>query len=208
MAKTLYLSTDAAADKLLTEDPLALVIGMCLDQQIPLERAFKGPYDLAERLKRPLDAGRIASMDPARLAEIFSQKPALHRFPGSMAARVQSLCQYLLDHYDGDAAQIWEGAKDGEELRKRIGKLPGFGEMKARIFMALLGKQMGVRPKGWVEACAPFGEKGTTMSIADITSAKTLQAVRDWKGEMKAAAKKSQAKTAKKTVAKKVPAKK
>lgn len=189
MGTSLYLSTDPLADRLLSEDPLALLIGMCLDQQIPLERAFRGPYDLSLRLGAPLDAHRIAAMDPDRLAAIFSERPALHRFPGSMAARVQALCAHLVEHYDGSAQTLFKGAKDGDELFARIIALPGFGDGKTRIFIALLGKQLGIRPKGWMAACAPFGEKGTTMSVADINDARTLQAVREWKGDAKAAAK-------------------
>jgi uncharacterized HhH-GPD family protein len=185
----LYLSGDPEADALLSEDPLALLIGMVLDQQVPLERAFSSPRDLRDRLGGQLDAGAIAAMGPAELAEIFSQRPALHRFPASNAGRVQQLCQIIVSDYDGDAARVWEGASSGAELLRRVRALPGFGEQKAKIFVALLGKQLGVRPAGWQEASKPFGDKGTHSSVADITSKESLLRVRAHKAEMKAAAK-------------------
>ena len=143
MAPRLHLTGDAAADKLLSSSPLALLIGMVLDQQIPLEWAFRGPEELRSRLGAPLDAADIASMDPDKLAEVFSTKPALHRYPGSMAARIQALCQAIVDDFGGKADAIWRAAHDGDELYRRIKSLPGFGEMKAKIFIALLGKQCG-----------------------------------------------------------------
>ena len=185
----LYLSGDSEADALLSEDPLALLIGMVLDQQVPLERAFSSPRDLRDRLGGHLDAGAIAAMGPAELAEIFSQRPALHRFPASNAGRVQQLCEIIVSDYDGDAARVWEGASSGAELLRRVRALPGFGEQKAKIFVALLGKQLGVRPAGWQEASKPFGDKGTHSSVADITSKQSLLRVRAHKAEMKAAAK-------------------
>lgn len=185
----LYLSGDSEADALLSEDPLALLIGMVLDQQVPLERAFSSPRDLRDRLGGHLDAGAIAAMGPAELAEIFSQRPALHRFPASNAGRVQQMCQIIVSDYDGDAARVWEGASSGAELLRRVRALPGFGEQKAKIFVALLGKQLGVRPAGWQEASKPFGDKGTHSSVADITSKESLLRVRAHKAEMKAAAK-------------------
>jgi len=189
MAKALRLSQDADADALLTRDALALLVGMVLDQQIPLEKAFSSPYVLTQRLGHDLDAGEIAEYDPEKLAELFSTPPALHRFPGSMAGRVQELCRLLVAEYGGDAAAVWTGARTGEELVKRLKGLPGFGEQKAKIFGALLGKQLGVRPKGWREATAPFGENGSRMSVADITGADSLREVRAYKQQMKAAAK-------------------
>jgi uncharacterized HhH-GPD family protein len=185
----LYLSGDPEADALLSEDPFALLIGMVLDQQVPLERAFSSPRDLRDRLGGQLDAGAIAAMDPAELAEVFSQRPALHRFPASNAGRVQQLCQIIVSDYDGDAARVWEGAGSGSELLRRVRALPGFGEQKAKIFVALLGKQLGVRPSGWQEVSKPFGDKGTHYSVADITSKESLLRVRAHKAEMKAAAK-------------------
>lgn len=191
MKAKLRLSGDKAADALLSNDPLALLIGMVLDQQIPLERAFSAPAELAERLGGRLEAGAIASMDPGKLASIFAEKPALHRYPSSMASRVQELCRVVEDEYGGDAARIWAEAANGEELLARVRKLPGFGEQKAKIFVALLGKQMGVRPSRWREACRPFGDEGTRMSIADITDESSLAEVRAYKQELKAKAKAS-----------------
>ena len=185
----LYLSGDPEADALLSEDPLALLIGMVLDQQVPLERAFSSPRDLRDRLGGQLDAGAIAAMDPAELAAVFSERPALHRFPASNAGRVQQLCQIIVDEYGGDAARVWEGASSGTELLRRVRALPGFGEQKAKIFVALLGKQLGVRPKGWQEVSKPFGDKGTDFSVADITSKESLLRVRAHKAQLKAAAK-------------------
>jgi uncharacterized HhH-GPD family protein len=185
----LYLSTDEAADQLLSRDPLALLIGMVLDQQIPLERAFKSPYDLQERLGQPLDAATLAAMDPEVLAGLFGTTPALHRFPRSMAGRVQELCAIIMSEYDGNPAAIWTGAADGKELLANVKALPGFGEQKARIFIALLGKQLGVRPPGWEQAAAPFSEPGTFRSVADIDSPEALAKVRQHKQKMKAAAK-------------------
>src|ERR1700722_9791404 len=162
----LEISGDADADKFVSEDPLGLLIAMVLDQQIPLERAFKSPADLKERLGGTLDVGAVASMDPDELAAIFSVTPALHRFPGSMARRVQELCRVVIENYGGDAAAVWTSAQDGTQLLANVKALPGFGEQKARIFVALLGKQLGVRPAGWERAAAPFGEAGSFRSVA------------------------------------------
>lgn len=189
MPKTLRLAQDADADALLTRDPLALLIGMVLDQQIPLEKAFTSPFVLTQRLGHDLDAREIAELDPERLAELFATPPALHRFPGSMAGRVQELCRALVAGYDGEAANVWAGAKTSEELLKRVKGLPGFGDQKAKIFVALLGKQLGVRPRGWREVSEPYGEDGCRRSVADITGPDSLAQVREYKKEMKAAAK-------------------
>ncbi|MGO8870332.1 MAG: HhH-GPD-type base excision DNA repair protein [Acidimicrobiales bacterium] len=185
---SLYLSGDEAADELLSTDSLALLLGMVLDQQIPLERAFRAPSDLRERLGRPLDASELASMDPEALATLFSEKPALHRFPKSMAGRVQELCARIVDSYGGDAAAIWSSAADGRQLLATVKTLPGFGEQKARIFVALLGKQLGVRPPGWVEAAAPFGRPESFLSVADIDSPEAAAKVRQYKQKAKAKA--------------------
>ncbi|MHB1912180.1 MAG: HhH-GPD-type base excision DNA repair protein [Acidimicrobiales bacterium] len=185
----LHIAQHEEADRLVSEDPLALLVAMVLDQQIPLEKAFRGPLDLKGRLGRDLDAAEIAAMDPDRLAKLFATPPALHRFPGSMAGRVQELCRVVTEEYDNEAAAVWSSAKTGEELLKRLKKLPGFGEQKAKIFLALLGKQLGVRPKGWAAAAGPFGEKGSLRSVADITGPDTLNKVRAFKKEMKAQAK-------------------
>jgi uncharacterized HhH-GPD family protein len=192
----LWLTPDDAANRLLSTDPLALLIGMVLDQQIPLERAFSAPAELAERLGRPLDAADLAGMDPEALAAVFAERPALHRYPGSMAARVQALCQLVVAEYGGDAASIWSTAGTGRELLRRVKALPGFGDQKARIFVALLGKQLGVRPEGWEEASAPFGEPGSFRSVADIVDPASLEQVRAIKQAHKAAAKAAQAASA------------
>lgn len=189
MKGTLSLAQDADADKLLSEDPLALLIGMVLDQQIPLEWAFKGPSMLRERIGRELDATDLANRDPEELAKIFAQRPALHRYPGSMAKRVQELCIRIVEKYDGDPEAVWTTAPTGEQLYKGIRNLPGFGEQKARIFVALLGKQLGVKPRGWQEQAGEYGKRGTYMSVADITDQQTLLKVRQYKQEKKAAAK-------------------
>lgn len=194
--RTLYLSGDPEADALLTEDPLALLIGMVLDQQVPLEWAFRAPAELARRLGGPLDAAAIAAMEPEELAELFARKPALHRYPGSMATRVQALSRTVADEYEGDAASIWTGAADGGELLARVSALPGFGPQKARILVALLGKQLGVSPAGWREASAPFGEPGSHLSAADIVDPASLARVREHKQQMKAAATRDRSKKA------------
>ena len=193
-AKKICLAQDADADALLTDSPLALLIGMVLDQQIPLEWAFKGPLNLSQRLGRDLDATDIARRDPEELAKAFATPPALHRFPGSMAGRVQEMCRVIVEEYDGDPAAIWTGVATGAELLKRIEALPGFGKQKAKIFLALLGKQLGVRPKGWREAAGEFGVDGSRKSIADITNAKSLGQVREYKKAMKAEKKAAAAK--------------
>jgi uncharacterized HhH-GPD family protein len=184
----LYLSGDPESDRLLSDDPLALLIGMVLDQQVPLERAFSSPRDLKQRLGGRLDPAEIAAMDPDRLAAAFSERPALHRFPAANAKRVQELCRMVVDEYGGRAEEVWAGAGDGDELYRRVKALPGFGEQKARIFVALLAKQLGVRPPGWEKAAGSFGSAGTFMSVADITDAESLGRVRAYKKEMKAAA--------------------
>ncbi len=186
---TLALSGDPTADQLLARDPLALLIGMVLDQQIPLERAFKSPADLRERLGAELDAGAIAAMDPSELARVFAVPPALHRFPASMAARVQATCAVVASQYGGRAGDVWGTASTGPELLRRIKALPGFGEQKARIFVALLAKQLGVRPPDWEEAASPFGAAGSYLSVADIVDTTSLAKVREHKAAMKAATK-------------------
>ena len=191
---SLYLSGDEAADQLLSTDPLALLIGMILDQQVPLERAFRSPYDLRERLGGRLDVAALASMDPEALAAVFSERPALHRFPKSMAGRVQEVCAVIVDSYGGDPAAIWTSAADGKTLLANVKALPGFGEQKARIFIALLGKQLGVRPPGWEKAASPYGDTGSFRSVADIDSPEALAKVRQYKQKMKAKAKAAAAK--------------
>lgn len=185
----LWLSGDETADALLSEDALALLIGMALDQQIPLEKAFKSPSDLKERLGGRLDAETVASTDEAELEQIFRTPPALHRFPAANAKRVQELCRIVVDEYGGDAARVWNEAADGDDLLRRVKALPGFGEQKAKIFVALLGKQVGVQPKGWREAAGDYGAEGSYKSVADITGPESLAKVRQYKKDMKAAAK-------------------
>lgn len=186
---TLRLAQDPAADKLLSADPLALLIGMVLDQQIPLEKAFRGPLDLKDRLGGRLDAAEIAAMSPEELALVFARPPALHRFPRANAKRVQEMCRIVVEEYRGKAARVWSTAADGAELFRRVKSLPGFGEQKARIFVALLGKQLGVQPDGWQEAAGAFGQAGSFVSVADIEGPESLARVRRFKQERKAAAK-------------------
>jgi uncharacterized HhH-GPD family protein len=185
----LYLAAQADADELLAKDPLALLIGMLLDQQIPLEKAFAGPYVLKERLGGHLDAAQIAGYEPEAFAALCSVPPAIHRFPKAMAARVQTLCKIVIDDYAGDAGAVWETAKDGQDLLKRLASLPGFGKQKAQIFLALLGKQRGVAVKGWRTAAGEFGKAGSYKSIADIVDPDSRSRVREYKQAMKAAAK-------------------
>ncbi|WP_240140008.1 HhH-GPD-type base excision DNA repair protein [Streptomyces sp. MUM 178J] len=190
MTTSIHLSQQPEADELLSRSPLAALVGMLLDQQIPMEWAFTGPYTIARRLGADdLDAGQIAAYDPDAFAELLKEKPAVHRYPGSMAKRVQQLCRYVVDEYDGDARAIWQDAADGTELLARLKALPGFGDQKARIFLALLGKQYGVRPEGWREAAGAYGELGAYRSAADITGPESLAKVRAHKQEMKRAAK-------------------
>ncbi|WP_105565858.1 HhH-GPD-type base excision DNA repair protein [Microbacterium halophytorum] len=185
----LHITGDTAADDLLTNNPLALLVGMLLDQQVAMETAFAGPRKLVERIGS-VDAETIAGYDPDAFVGAFRETPAVHRFPGSMAGRVQTLCQTLVDEWGGDAAALWtEGDPDGREVLKRLKALPGFGEQKAKIFLALLGKQYGYDGAGWREASAPYGEEGSFRSVADIVSPESLAKVREAKKAMKAAAK-------------------
>ncbi len=184
----LHIAQDEKADRLLAESPLALLLGMALDQQIPMEKAFRGPAVLLERLGH-LDAARIAGMEPEAFATVMAQPPAVHRFPGSMAKRVQDLCRALVEHHGGRAEAVWEDVDDGAEVLRRVQALPGFGRQKAQIFVALLGKQCDVTPRGWREAAGPYGEDGVMRSVADVTSPETLLEVRAYKQAVKAAAK-------------------
>src|SRR5438270_2319258 len=189
----LPFSGDAAADQLLEEEPLALLIGMLLDQQVTMEKAFHSPYELKERLGGQLDAGKIAAMDPDELRALFAERPALHRFPASMADRTLELCKALVEHYDGRAERVWETAKDGAALLANLKQLPGFGDQKAKIFVALLAKRMGVQPPGWEEAAGFYGQHGC-YSVADVDGPDTLAKVRDYKRAAKAKAKAKAAK--------------
>lgn len=189
----LHLTGDPDADALLSADPLALLLGMLLDQQVTMESAFAGPLKIAQRMGG-LDAHDIAAADPESFAALCAQSPAIHRFPGSMAARVQTLAQLLVEQYGGDAARLWrDGDPTGAALLKRIKALPGFGDQKARIFLALLGKQYGVTAPGWAEAAGAYGQPGTYMSVADVVDGESLQRVREYKKQAKAAAKAAKA---------------
>ncbi|KAA2264599.1 Fe-S cluster assembly protein HesB [Solihabitans fulvus] len=191
MTRTLCLAQEPEADALLSASPLAVLFGMMLDQQIPMEKAFKGPKVIADRLGT-LDVHRIAEMDPEEFAAIASTPPAIHRFPGSMAKRLQELSRFLVEHYDGDVEAVWTAGRpkpNGAEVLRRLKELPGFGDQKARIFLALLGKQLGVRPTGWREAAGAYGEAKSRRSVADVIDGKTLAEVRDFKKAVKAAAK-------------------
>ncbi len=191
MTVQICLAQDTDADRLLSENPLALVVGMLLDQQVPMETAFAGPKKIADRMSG-FDAAEIADYDPDKFVALCSEKPAIHRFPGSMAKRVQALARIVVDDYDGDAAGLWTaGDPDGAELLRRLKGLPGFGEQKAQIFLGLLGKQYGVTPKGWRAAAGDFGKAGTHVSVADIADAGSLEKVRSYKKQMKAAKKAS-----------------
>ncbi len=182
----LQLAQDPAADALLGANPFALLVGMLLDQQVPMETAFAGPKKIADRMGG-FDAAEIADYDPDKFAALCSERPAIHRFPGSMAKRIQALARIIADRYDGDAVALWTaGDPDGPELLRRLKALPGFGEQKARIFLALLGKQYAVTPKGWRTAAGEYGKAGTHLSVADIADARSLEQVRSYKKQMKA----------------------
>lgn len=186
----LHLAQDPEADALLGRSPLAALIGMLLDQQVPMEWAFQGPATIARRLGTDdLDAHEIAAQNPESFAALLSGKPAVHRYPGAMAKRIHQLCQYLVDHYDGDTEAVWRDVGSGAELLKRLEDLPGFGRQKAQIFLALLGKQLGVRPEGWREAAGVYGEAKSHRSVADITGPTSLAKVRAYKQELKSATK-------------------
>lgn len=186
---TLHITGDTDADRLLTDDPLALLIGMLLDQQVPMETAFAGPLKISQRTGT-MDAAALAAYDPEQFVEAFKTTPAVHRFPGSMAGRVQSLCDAVAQDWGGDASRLWtDGDPDGTTVLSRLKALPGFGEQKAKIFLALLGKQYGYDGAGWREASAPYGEEGSYRSVADIVSPESLAKVREHKRAMKSAAK-------------------
>lgn len=191
MSPDLHITGDAAADDLLSADPLALLIGMLLDQQIAMETAFAGPAKIRDRVGS-LDPETLAGHDADDLEAKFRETPAVHRYPGSMAGRVQTLCQALVDDWDGDAAALWtRDDPDGPTVLKRLKALPGFGEQKARIFLALLGKQYGFAGDGWREAAGAYGEDGSFRSVADIVDPESLAKVRETKRAAKAAAKSS-----------------
>jgi uncharacterized HhH-GPD family protein len=176
---------DAEADRLLAENPLALLIGMLLDQQVPMEWAFRGPLTLKERLGGTLDADKVAALGEDKIEAIFRDKPAMHRYPGSMGKRTHALCAFIVEHYGGDAAAIWRGAPSGDEVYRRLHELPGYGDEKAKIFLAILGKRLGEAAPGWEEAAAPFSD-ATPRSVADVDSRESLDRVREFKRARKA----------------------
>ena len=182
---TLAITGDQDADHLLNTDPLALLVGMLLDQQVPMEWAFMGPYRLADRLGSSLGAAAVAEMDPDDFASVVSEKPALHRFPASMAGRIQQMCQHIVDEYDGNAEAVWRDVSSGGELYERLVALPGYGDEKARIFLALLAKRFGHTPTGWEQAAYPFSDP-VPRSVADIDGPDSLAKVREWKKAQKA----------------------
>ncbi|MCF6525654.1 HhH-GPD-type base excision DNA repair protein [Streptomyces sp. JJ36] len=189
MDHTVRLAQEPEADALLSRSPLAALVGLLLDQQVPMEWAFAGPYTIAQRLGADdLDPYEIAAYDPEEFAALLSRKPAVHRYPAAMAKRVQTLCRYLIDHYDGEARALWEDAGSGAELLRRVKALPGYGDQKARICVALLGKRYGVTPEGWREAAGAYGEEGSYRSVADVTGPDSLHRVRAFKQEAKRAA--------------------
>ncbi len=189
--RTVNITADPAADRLLSQEPLALLIGMLLDQQVAMETAFVGPAKIRDRLGA-FDAGAIAGYDPAAFAELCRTPPAVHRYPGNMAARIQTLCATLLEDWNGEASSVWtQGDPDGPEVLRRLEALPGFGEQKARIFLALLGKQYGYDGDGWRESAGAYGEEGCYRSVADIVDPESLAKVRETKRAAKAAAAKA-----------------
>ncbi|MEU2033322.1 HhH-GPD-type base excision DNA repair protein [Nocardia amamiensis] len=189
MSRTLCLAQDAEADQLLTEDHFATLLGMLLDQQYPMEHAFRGPKKIADRMGG-FDIHRIAEADPQEFEDLAATPPAIHRYGRSMARRAQELARYVIEHYDGKAENIWTaGDPDGKEVLRRLKDLPGYGEQKAKIFLALLGKQREVRPEGWRAAAGAYGEEGSRRSVADVTDAESLAQVREFKKQVKAAAK-------------------
>jgi uncharacterized HhH-GPD family protein len=188
---TLPITGDPDADALLVDDPLALVIGMLLDQQVSMETAFAGPAKLQRRLGDRFSAEAIAAMDPAEFEAVCRERPAIHRFPAAMAGRIQDLCRHLVERYDGDAAKVWRGVRSGAALHQRVSELPGFGEEKTKIFIALLAKRFGRAPAGWEEVAAPFSDD-VPRSIADVDSPETLLKVREWKKAQKAKGKSKQ----------------
>jgi uncharacterized HhH-GPD family protein len=184
-----YLTGDPTADALLAADPNAVLLGMVLDQQVTMEKAFSGPAVIAARMGGVLDIGAIAAADPEDFVALCSKPPAVHRFPGSMAGRIQGVCQILVHDWDGEVTNLYADAATGAELKQRLMSLPGFGAQKAAIFIGLLGKQFGITPEGWREAAGPYGAPGTHVSVADITDPESLQLVREAKRSAKAQAK-------------------
>jgi uncharacterized HhH-GPD family protein len=187
MKARLTIAQDPVADALLSTDAFALLVGMLLDQQFPMERAFAGPAKIHERFGA-LDPAAIAAADPTQFADLCATPPAVHRYGRSMAGRIQALAAQVVEQYDGDAERLWTTAKDPADLLARLQALPGFGAQKARIFAALLGKQLGVQPTGWREAIGPYAEPGSFRSVADVVDQESLDKVRAFKKAQKAAA--------------------
>jgi uncharacterized HhH-GPD family protein len=185
----IHLTGNPSADALLSENANALLVGMVLDQQVPLEKAFSGPAVIAERMNGTFDVAAIAELSEEDFVALCAQKPAIHRFPGSMAKRVRQVCQRLVQDYDSDVERLYAQASTGAELKAALAQLPGFGEQKAAIFTALLGKQRGVTPPGWQEASSPYGDEGTHVSVADIVDHESLLKVRAAKQAAKQVAK-------------------
>jgi uncharacterized HhH-GPD family protein len=183
----IQIAQDPHADQVLAESPFALLTGMLLDQQYPMEHAFRGPAKILDRFGS-LDPATVAAADPEEFASLCSTPPAIHRFPGSMAARVQALAAHVVEEYDGHAERLWEQAESGRDLMRRLQALPGFGKQKAQIFVALVAKQLGVRPPGWEDAAGAYAEQGSYRSVADVVDATSLDKVRSFKKEMKARA--------------------
>lgn len=194
---TLFITGDPAADTLLNGNGTALLIGMLLDQQVPMEWAFKGPFTLKQRLGH-LDPRKIAAMDQDEFVAVCCEKPAIHRFPASMARRIHELCAILAADYAGKGENMWVDVKSGKELFERLRTLPGYGEEKAQIFVALLGKRMGVRPRGWKDAAGVFSDH-EPRTVADIDSPEQLLKVRAWKKAEKAAERDKQSRPLKKS---------
>ncbi|CAM3958685.1 HhH-GPD-type base excision DNA repair protein [Nocardia ninae] len=191
MSRKLCLAQDVEADELLTEDHFATLLGMLLDQQYPMEHAFRGPKKIADRMGG-FDIHRIAEADPQEFEDLCSTPPAIHRYGRSMARRAQELARYIIENYDGKTENLWKRDKpDGKEVLRRLKALPGFGEQKAKIFLSLLGKQRGVQPAGWREVAGAYGDEGSRRSVADVTDAESLAQVREFKKQAKAAAKQS-----------------
>jgi uncharacterized HhH-GPD family protein len=193
--QSLWLTGDPEADALLSSDDNALLIGMVLDQQVPMEKAFSGPLVIAQRMGGQLDVTQIAAMSEEEFIDLCSQRPAIHRFPAAMAKRIRQVCQVLTEDYDGQATNLWKDARSGAEVKANLGRLPGFGPDKAAIFTAVLGKRRGITPEGWRTAAGYYGEPDTFRSVADIVDSDSLQKVRETKKDVKAAKKMASADT-------------
>ncbi len=182
----IHITGDEHADQVLTDSPFALLLGMLLDQQFPMERAFAGPAKVLDRFGT-LDPAAVAAAEPEQFASLCAEPPAVHRFPGSMAERIQAVAQIVVEQYDGEAERIWTEAGDAADLLSRMTALPGFGKQKSQIFVALLAKQLDVRPEGWESVVGDYSLEGHR-SVADVVDAESLEKVRSHKKQEKAAA--------------------